>query len=101
MKRKRFTEEEIIGILNESDQARIQAPERYGDPQAVPQRIASIGIRPESPSGATCSRCCPGTRDGQERIGYLHLMKSSMAVANLGDPHGALITTIQSSSIYP
>ena len=34
MKRKRFTEEEIIGILKESDWADIHALERYGGPQA-------------------------------------------------------------------
>ena len=42
MKRKRFTEDQIIGILKDSDQKRIQALESYGDPQTVPQRIASI-----------------------------------------------------------
>ena len=42
MKRKRFTEEEIIGILKESDWGHIHALKRHGDPQAVLQRIASI-----------------------------------------------------------
>ena len=42
MKRKRFTEEQIIGILKESDWWDIQVLERYGGLQAVPQRIASI-----------------------------------------------------------
>ena len=59
MKRKRFTEDQIIGILKDSDQKRIQALESYGDPQTVPQRIASIvrEMRPNPSCPKTQTRC--------------------------------------------
>ena len=49
MKQKRFNDEQIIGILKESDKGHIHALERYGDLQAVPQRIASI-VREKHPN---------------------------------------------------
>ena len=79
MKRKRFTEEEIIGILKESDWGHIHALKRHGDPQAVLQRIASIvpEMRPNLmlDSGETITGTRPGwskPTQGQEQLRHLY-----------------------------